>query len=616
MRLWRVESACRLKATRKESILDRREFLTSLGAAAVPMAAETPARRGVERLTSFDYRGVRLLPSLLRRQVEQTASTYAALADDSILHGFRAAAGLAAPGTAMQGWASRTSSATFGQWVSGLARLGCALQDAALVEKAARLASGWGATLRPDGNARMNLYDWEKLICGLVDVAVYGGFQDAWGLLERTTRYGSAHFDRARTPATPADRDGRRPRGTHEWYTLPENLLRAWLHTGNGLYREFADEWRYESYWRQFAEETAPRGAALLHSYSHLNTFNSAAMVYAATGDAVYLKILENAYEYMTRTQCYASGGYGPGEWSVPPDGALGRALEIRTDHAEVPCGCWGAFKLAKSLLCFTGRAQYGDWIETLVYNGLAASLPTQTDGRTYYYADYRLGSATKLYHWDKWPCCSGTYIQAVADYHDLIYFRSAEGLHVNLFVPSEASWTHAGQRVTVRQSTGYPESGEILLKVEVERPLRMKVGLRVPAWAGEVAVRVNGVVAGGGKPGEWAAVEREWQNGDRLEMSLPLGLRLLAVDGFHARRCAVMHGPVMLAQPAQFTMPFSLRGDASLDAALIRDSGLHFHAKDPGPYEQKTGPFVPYWEIGERNPYRTYFDLDAPRFL
>ena len=46
-----------------------------------------------------------------------------------------------------------------------------------------------------------------------------------------------------------------------------------------------------------------------------------------------------------------------------------------------------------------------------------------------------------KVYNWDKWTCCSGTYIQNMADYHNLIYFNDAGGLYVNLYVPSEVTW-------------------------------------------------------------------------------------------------------------------------------------------------------------------------------
>ena len=191
----------------------------------------------------------------------------------------------------------------------------------------------------------MGNYAWDKIACGLVDLHIYAGWEPALPLLERTMRSVSKTFDRSRSPGTEKDRSGRLPKNTGEWYTLSENLYRAYVASGNPAFREFGDVWRYEHYWGGFETSPVHPPSYFLHAYSHVNTFSSAAMAYAVTGDKRYLRIIQNAYDFIRATQCYASGGYGPGEWSVPPDGTLGTSLEVRTDHAEIPCGSWAGFK-------------------------------------------------------------------------------------------------------------------------------------------------------------------------------------------------------------------------------------------------------------------------------
>ena len=61
------------------------------------------------------------------------------------------------------------------------------------------------------------------------------------------------------------------------------------------------------------------------------------------------LQICANAYDFLQRTQCYATGGYGPDERLMPPDGSLGRSLELYGYHAEIPCGIVGGFKLSRT---------------------------------------------------------------------------------------------------------------------------------------------------------------------------------------------------------------------------------------------------------------------------
>jgi DUF1680 family protein len=122
-----------------------------------------------------------------------------------------------------------------------------------------------------------------------------------------------------------------------------------------------------------------------VHAYSHVNTFSSAAMACDVLGDASYLEILKNGYDYLQHTQVYATGGYGPNERFMAPDGSLGRALETRSDTAEIVCGSWAGFKMARYLMRFTGDARYGDWIERLFYNGVGAALPLMGRGRNFY---------------------------------------------------------------------------------------------------------------------------------------------------------------------------------------------------------------------------------------
>lgn len=565
-------------------------------------------------LNAFDYDGVTLLPSRFREQVERASEVYFGLPNDDILKGFRHKAGLPAPGEGMRGWCAETSAVIFGQLLSGMARLSRATGDTALRDKAVALCDGWRETIGPDGDARMWLYAWEKLVCGLVDLYRYADYDGALPILEATTHWAARTFDRTCGLADEYDFWGAGTGDTHEWYTLPENLYRAYLLTGNSLYKEFADVWRYEEYWGQFAASADLSDIVPAHAYSHVNTFSSAAMVYAVSGDPRYLDICIHAYDFLQRTQCYATGGYGPDERLMGLDGQLGRSLDLYAGHAEIPCGAWAAFKLSRYLMGLTGEARYGDWIETLLYNGIGAALPTEPDGRTYYYGDYRISSGLKQHYWYEWPCCSGTYLQTVADYHNVIYFHDAAGIAVNLFVPSEVTWRQADQTVRLRQETEYPEKEATELTLQLERPLRFRLRIRVPGWSKEMSLAINDspIVADGVADG-WATIEREWQSGDRIQARFPMELRLMPVDSHHPRRAAVMFGPVVLAQDeACCRRPLTLAPGAEPASRLVREGdGLRFRITDTAP-ERHTRFLQPFYDFPAFWPYWVYFDLDA----
>ena len=155
-----------------------------------------------------------------------------------MLKGFRERAGQPAPGEGLKGWSRETTEATFGQWVSGLARLSRVLGDRTLADKAVDLVEGYAATLPASGATGMGIYGWEKLVCGLVDLAAYAGYDAGLTLLSKIVQ--AETFDETRRVPTgndfggqgrPSRRSGTRcrrtctraswPAGTRSWPSTP-----------------------------------------------------------------------------------------------------------------------------------------------------------------------------------------------------------------------------------------------------------------------------------------------------------------------------------------------------------------------------------------------------------
>ena len=578
----------------------------------IKVAAKAPIA-----LETFDYSDVRLLPGRFLDQVNQARALYGSIPNDDILKGFRRQAGLPAPGEGMKGWCKSTSAVIFGQLISGMVRLGKATGDQRLIDKATALLDGWVETMPADGNARMRAYDWEKLVCGLVDLVVYGGVERAVPILRKTVDWAARTFDRTRIPADGHDFWGAGPGDTSEWYTLPENLYRAYLFSGDAAFKDFADVWLYEDYWRDFAGSAEPSEVLPVHAYSHINSLSSAAAAYLVTGDRRYLDICINGFDFTLNTQCYATGGYGPDERLMPPDGSLGRSLDVCGYHAEIPCGAWAAFKLSMYLMGFTGEARFGDWIETLLYNGMAASLPPEPDGKSFYYGDYRMSGGIKSFYWHEWPCCSGTYIQNVAEYHNMIFLKDDRGLYINLLVPAEVEWRRDDTVVRVRLATEYPEEETAVAVISLERPSTFALSFRIPAWVlpNAAAITVNNAaVEVTAEPGKWATIEREWRDGDAVAITLPMELRTVPVDRQHPERAAVMFGPVVLAQDeACCRRPFAIAPTTELTTRLVREgSPLRFRITNTTP-ERHTRYLQPLYSLPGFWPYWVYFDLNAP---
>ncbi len=597
--------------------LTRREFMKAAPATTWLLAqtartapSQPPESSSRIKLEPFDYRGVKLGESRWQKQYQSARDFYFSVSDDDILHGYRAAAGLSAPGKALGGWCRENSSTVFGQWLSGMSRMYRATGDAAMREKAVRLMTEFAKTVKPDGDCGMRHYSYEKLVCGLVDMQAYAGHEAAIGLLEKVTDWAGRTFSRENTPAIPFKSYQGRP---SEWYTLSENLYRAYQLTGNPKFKDFAEVWLYPSYWNKFAQTAAPTDAHGVHAYSHVNTFSSAAMAYAVSGDPAYLRIIKNAYDFLQNTQCYATGGYGPRE-TIIPEKSLGKSLELRYDCFETPCGSWAGFKLSRYLMQFTGEARYGDWIERLLYNGVGAALPIAEGGRNYYYADYRLAGGMKCYNWEPYTCCSGSYIQDVSDYHNLIYFKDKAALYVNLYLPSEVVWGRPEGEVRLVQDTQYPDTDTSTLTLSLKRNMDFSLKFRVPEWSPDFSVKVNGAAVELARtPGTWAVLTRTWNSGDRVEIRIPLPLHMKPVDRHHPSRVAVVRGPAVLVlesdyHESAFRLP---ENDADLEKWLVPEATPGVFRVEPPGGGRVRSRLVPFYSVVENFNYKMYFDRD-----
>jgi uncharacterized protein len=488
-------------------------------------------------------------------QLDQAHSVLMNLTDDQLLKPFRARAGQSAPGPDMGGWYDAYAFCpghTLGQWISALSRYYAITGDDATHEKITSLVRGLSRINDPQGtffkDNRFAGYITEKLNCGLTDAAYFGKCPEATEFMEVLTKRVDPYLpEKALSRAEQTARPHKDV--TYTWdetYTLPENYFLAWRRTGDSRYHDMAVRFIYHDYFNPLAQgENVLPGK---HAYSHLNALNSAAQAYLALNDKTYLQAAVNGFE-MIRQQSYATGGWGPDEaFVVPGRGNLGKSLTNTHHSFETPCGAYGEFKLTRDLLSITADPRYGDEMERVMYNTILGARPLSQDGASFYYSDYN-SKAKKVYHEDMWPCCSGTITQIAADYRISTYLHDDDGIYVNLYIPSSVTWKRNSSLVTLHQLSNYPFDERISFEVNSAQPRRFALRLRIPAWVGSTAaISVNGKpYSTEARPGSFASINRTWSAKDRVELTLPLTLRLQEVDPETPRVVALMRGPLVL---------------------------------------------------------------------
>ena len=561
--------------------------LPSFAAAAVDrgsVAVHTP-------LTTFAYSDVELLDGPLKRQFEENHSRFLNLDDDRLLKVFRQVAGLAAPGEDMGGWYDLNGFSlerndfhgfiaghSFGQYVSGLARSYAVTGSEPTRAKVSRLVKGYAETL--DAKAkffagyRLPAYTYDKVSCGLIDAHEFAHDPMAMDVHEKLTRAMVAYL-----PEKALSRQEQRSRPHKdtsftwdETYTLPENLFLAYQRSGKTFYRDMAQKYlEDDTYFNPLSQ-----GNNVLpfeHAYSHVNAFSSAMQAYITLGSEKHLRAASNGFNMLVKTESFATGGWGPDEsFGEPGVGQLGNSLGSTHASFETPCGAYGHFKITRYLLRTTKDAKYGDSMERVLYNTILGAWPIQADGTSFYYSDYA-ATGRKVWYGQKWPCCSGTFPQLAADYHISAYLQAADGVYVNLFVPSKLHWSDGSGQYSLTQQTEYPFDNKVQIQVAGSKASEYTLYVRIPSWVGsDPVLSVNGNrVSASLVPGTFAAVRRTWKDGDRVELEIPMTLRVEEVDANHPDLVALMHGPLVLMAIADAQPSFDR--NALLQATPSRDS-------------------------------------------
>ncbi len=563
-------------------------------------------------LEEFAYGDVTLASDLHNQQLEQTHSVLLGLSEDSLLKPFRQMGGQPAPGEELGGWyqyvadydwhtfdAGFAPGATFGQWVSALARAYAINRDAQVRDKIFRLNRLYAKTISGDfyKKNRFPAYCYDKLVCGLIDSHQWAGDPDAYRILEHTTDTALPFLPGKAIEHGQSWRPGTDESYTwDESYTMPENLFLAYQRGAGERYRALGIQYLDDQYFDPLAEGRSDFAGR--HAYSHVNALSSAMQAYLTLGSAKHLRAASNAFEFLT-AQSFATGGWGPDETLRAPDSDAVNASLTGTHHSfETPCGAYAHFKLTRYLLRVTRESRYGDSMERVMYNTVLGAKPLEPDGRAFYYSDYNL-SARKVYADHRWPCCSGTLPQVATDYRINTYVRDPHGVYVNLYIPSTVRWIQDRAQVSLRQKSSYPFDSHIQLGVTASGQSEFTVNLRIPSWAEGASISVNGKRAPDPVvPGTFAAIRRQWKTGDRIDLDLPLTKRLEPIDARHPNTVALLCGPLVL-------FPITSATPAITRAQLLsasRSGQRSWQAETPG------GPLklLPFTAISDEQ-YSTY---------
>lgn len=316
-----------------------------------------------------------------------------------------------------------------------------------------------------------------------------------------------------------------------------------------------------------FYEQTRAVGHAVRANY----LYAGAADIYAETGSSALWKPLESIWRDVTCRKMYITGATGALYDGASPDGskdhdsiqlvhqAYGRAYQLPNLTAyNESCATVGFVLWNWRMLEITGQAQYADALERALYNGVLAAI--SLDGKEFFYTN-PLQVTSDLPFELRWSrtrqpyiscfCCPPNVVRVIAESEAYAYSLSDKGVWVHLYGSNvlDTKFTD-GKKIKLIQQTDYPWDGRIRITVQDAPREDLSMFLRIPGWAEDADMKVNGKrVKGDWRPGQYVQVRRTWSAGDQIELLLPMPVQLMEANPLveEARgQTAVQRGPIV----------------------------------------------------------------------
>jgi DUF1680 family protein len=582
----------------EQVLLSRNPARTSRATAwPVPAAPKTTPQPGgyapdgtAGRAAAVPLQDVRLLDSPFLDNQRRNTTYLLFLDPERLLRAFRLNYGLPSAARPCGGWEKPTSEVrghNTGHLMSGLALTYANTGDTAARERgrylvnelAALQARATGAGFHPGYLSAFPEYyfDWleqgkpvwspyymiHKYLAGLIDQYQLAGDDQALDVAIRLADW--VDWRTGRLPYAQMQMTL-----NTEFGGLPEALANLYTITGADRYLATAQRFYH-------AQVLAPLADGLdmlpgLQANVTTPKIIACVRMWEETGSGTYRDIAQNFWDIVTGHHVYVIGGAGNYEHFQYPDVVAAQLSNFTCEN----CVSYNLLKLTR-LLHFhqLTRVDMIDYYERTLFNQMMGEQdPTSPHGFNCYYTGLSAGAFKRqplnyfpagnpdVYStdYDDFTCDTATGMETQAKFADTIYTKDADGIYVNLFIPSQVR----AHGLVLQQTTGFPDEPATTLSV-VSGTALLTLRVRVPHWlAAPPTVCLNGAVldpavldppvlgpAALGAPfpatKSWIALRRLWRPGDVLAVTLPMQLAFEPTPDKPAVQ-ALTYGPVVLA--------------------------------------------------------------------
>jgi DUF1680 family protein len=448
-------------------------------------------------------------------------------------------------------------------YLDGLVPLAYLLDDEKLIAKARKWVD-WtlenqreNGAIGPDPSKGNYAQEWQDTDWwpNMVMLKVLTQYQEVSGdprVIPLMTRYFHYHLEHAKE----------RPLvrwAAHRW--AEEVLGLVWLYNRTGdqdllelarVLHEQAFDWK--AHFADFhyqAKVTKQQLDLSTHVVNNAMALKTSAVWWQISGDESDRDSIKTILEVMDRYHGQVNGVHSGDEHYAGLDPTQGTEL----------CAVVEGMFSYENLLAILGDARSGDRLEKITFNALPATFKPDMWAHQYdQQVNQVMCSIDKHRHWTNngpdsntfglepnFGCCTSNMHQGWPKFASHLWMATRdEGLAAVSYAPSRVdARVRGGVAVTILEETEYPFRDGIHLTVHPASPATFPLKLRIPGWARNAQVAVAGGEAQAVEAGAFHAIEREWSDGDVVELRFSPEIR---VERAYHDGLVVARGPLVFS--------------------------------------------------------------------
>ncbi len=290
------------------------------------------------------------------------------------------------------------------------------------------------------------------------------------------------------------------------------------------------------SEYNQSQKPVTDQHEAVGHAVRAAYMYTGMADVAALTGDASYIKAIDDIWSDVVNKKMYLTGGIG----ATGAGEAFGAAYHLpnMSAYAET-CASIANVYWNNRMFLLHGDASYIDVMERVLYNGLLSGI-SQSGTRFFYPNPLASMGQHQRSAWFGCACCISNLTRFMPSVPGYVYAQDNNNVYVNLFMTNQADITLPAGKVTISQQTAYPWKGQVKIQVDVQKKTAFALRVRIPGWARQqpvpgdlyrfadykmvsIPIRINGKAMTYTVEKGYAVFNRTWNKGDVVEMDLPM---------------------------------------------------------------------------------------------